>query len=233
LRKSAPIDRVRAGAVADTWLAALFAELGRLMWLSEPEKLLRDRGYRRIAGTDEVGRGCLAGPVVAAAVILPDGFWWPGIDDSKKLDANERFEIADELRRRAIAYAISVVSAREIEETDIRRASLLAMRQALEALDPCPEIVLTDAFAVPGYSKPQIPIVHGDASSISIAAASILAKVHRDQLMKDLSIRYPAYAFDRHKGYAVAEHREILLRIGPCAEHRLTFRGVLPEAELC
>ncbi len=214
-------------------MAALFAELGRLTLLSEPEALLRGRGYRWIAGTDEVGRGCLAGPVVAAAVILPEGFWWPGIDDSKKLDPAERFEIADELRRRAVAYAISVVSAREIEDTDIRRASLAAMKRALEALDPEPEIVLSDAFAVPGYARPQVPIVHGDARSISIAAASILAKVHRDQLMDDLAIRYPGYFFGRHKGYAVAEHREVLLRIGPCPEHRLTFRGVLPEAELC
>jgi ribonuclease HII len=214
-------------------MAALFAELGRLTLLSEPETLLRERGYRWIAGTDEVGRGCLAGPVVAAAVILPEGFWWPGIDDSKKLDAVERFEIADELRRRSVAYAISVVSTREIEDTDIRRASLAAMRRALEALDPAPEIVLSDAFTVPGYARPQIPIVGGDACSISIAAASILAKVHRDQLMDDLAIRYPGYFFGRHKGYGVAEHREVLLRIGPCPEHRLTFHGVLPETELC
>ncbi len=233
MRKSAPTERARAGTAADTWMAALFAELGRLTLLSEPEKMLRDRGFRRIAGTDEVGRGCLAGPVVAAAVILPEGFWWPGIDDSKKLDAGERFEIADELRRRAVAYAISVVSVREIEDTDIRLASLSAMRRSLEALDPAPEIVLSDAFAVPGFAKPQVPIVHGDACSISIAAASILAKVHRDQLMDDLALRYPAYAFEKHKGYAVAEHREALMRVGPCPEHRMTFRGVLPEAELC
>ncbi|MGH9443361.1 MAG: ribonuclease HII [Thermoanaerobaculia bacterium] len=233
MRKSAPTERARAGKAADTWMAALFAELGRLTLLSEPEKLLRDRGYRRIAGTDEVGRGCLAGPVVAAAVILPPGFWWPGIDDSKKLSSEERFEIADELRRRSVAYGISVVSVREIEETDIRLASLSAMRQALEALDPSPEVVLSDAFAVPGFAGPQVPIVHGDARSISIAAASILAKVHRDQLMDDLAIRYPAYAFDKHKGYGVAEHREALTRVGPCPEHRLTFRGVLPQPVVC
>ena len=214
-------------------MAALFAELGRLTLLSEPENLLRERGYRWIAGTDEVGRGCLAGPVVAAAIILPVGFWWPGIDDSKKLDAAERFEIADELRRRAVAYAIAVVSAREIEDTDIRRASLAAMRRALEALDPGPDIVLSDAFAIPGYAGPQVPIVRGDSCSISIAGASILAKVHRDQLMDDLAIRYPGYFFGRHKGYAVAEHREVLQRIGPCPEHRLTFHGVLPEAGVC
>ena len=214
-------------------MAALFAELGRLTFLSEPEKLLRDRGFRWIAGTDEVGRGCLAGPVVAAAVILPEGFCWPGIDDSKKLDSGERLEIADVLRRRSVAYAIAVVSVREIEDTDIRLASLSAMRRALEALDPGPEVVLSDAFAVPGFPRPQIPLVHGDACSISIAAASILAKVHRDQLMDDLAIRYPAYAFQRHKGYAVAEHREALTKNGPCPEHRLTFHGVLPEAGLC
>lgn len=206
--------------------------MGRLSSLSAPENELFRHGYRVIAGTDEVGRGCLAGPVVAAAIILPIGFSWPGVDDSKKLEPEEREAIAEVLRRRAVAHAVAVVSVREIDETDIRLASLAAMRQALEALNPQPEVVLTDAFVVPGYRRPQIPLVHGDALSISIAAASIIAKVYRDALMDDLARRYPAYAFDRHKGYGVAEHREILARIGPCPEHRLSFHGVVPDGEV-
>lgn len=195
------------------------------------EKQALAAGFKFVAGVDEVGRGCLAGPVVAAAVILPPGFWWPGIDDSKKLEADEREAVAAVIRRRALASAVAVVSVREIDETDIRKASLAAMRQALAALDPAPEIVLTDAFVVPGWSGRQIPIVHGDARSITIAAASIVAKVHRDGLMDELARRYPAYAFDRHKGYAVAEHREALARLGPCPEHRLSFHGVVPDGE--
>lgn len=230
MRKSARTDARRSAR--DRWTAALLWELERLSSLTAPENQLFRRGYRRIAGTDEVGRGCLAGPVVAAAVILPPGFSWPGIDDSKKLEADEREAIAEVVRRRAVASAVAVVSVREIDETDIRLASLAAMRQALAALDPAPEVVLTDAFLVPGWRGPQIPIVHGDARSISIAAASIVAKVHRDALMDEIARRYPAYAFERHKGYAVAEHREILARIGPCPEHRLSFHGVIPDGEI-
>jgi ribonuclease HII len=154
------------------------------------------------------------------------------VDDSKKLEPDERESLAIVLRRFAVSFAIAVVSVREIDETDIRRASLAAMQRALTALDPQPDIVLTDAFFVPGYRRPQIPLVHGDALSISIAGASILAKVHRDALMDELAHRYPAYAFDRHKGYAVAEHREILTRLGPCPEHRLSFHGVVPNGEM-
>lgn len=230
MRKNAPIER--SGAVRDKWAAALLCELGRLSLLTVPESMLSRRGFRRIAGTDEVGRGCLAGPVVAAAVILPSGFTWPGVDDSKKLEPEEREALAAELRRRAVAFAVAVVSVREIDETDIRLASLAAMKKALTALDPKPDVVLTDAFPVPGFRCPQVPLVHGDALSISIAAASIIAKVHRDALMDELAQTYPAYAFDRHKGYAVAEHREILARIGPCPEHRLSFHGVVPGGEV-
>jgi len=210
----------------------LLWEMGRLSSLAAPEAELFRHGYRRIAGTDEVGRGCLAGPVVAAAVILPPGFSWPGIDDSKKLEPEEREAVAEVVRERALAWRVAVVSVREIDETDIRRASLAAMKRALEELAPSPDVVLTDAFVVPGYRGRQIPIVHGDTLSISIAAASIVAKVHRDRLMDELARAYPAYAFERHKGYAVAEHREILARIGPCPEHRLSFHGVVPRGEV-
>jgi len=210
-------------------LAAFFAELGRLRELTRVESELARRGFSRIAGVDEAGRGSLAGPVVAAAVVLPVGCLLPGIDDSKKLDAEARERLAPEIRRRALAVAVGVVSARDIDTGDILRASLRAMRLAVEALSPAPQILLVDAVTVPGVRIPQIPIVHGDALSASIAAASIVAKVHRDALLDALGRRHPAYGFEQHKGYGTPEHWEALQRCGPCAEHRLTYRGVVPE----
>ena len=210
-------------------LAALFAELGRLRDLTRVETELLRRGYSRIAGVDEAGRGSLAGPVVAAAVVLPPGCVLPGIDDSKKLDAEARQRLAPEIRRRALAVGVGVVSAVDIDAGDILRASLEAMRLAVRALSPAPEILLVDAVSVPGIRLPQIAIVHGDALSASIAAASIVAKVHRDGLLDGLARRHPAYGFEQHKGYGTPEHWEALRRCGPCAEHRLTYRGVVPE----
>ncbi len=210
-------------------LAALFAELGRLRELARLESELARRGFTRIAGVDEAGRGSLAGPVVAAAVVLPTGCLLPGIDDSKKLDAEAREKLAPEIRRRAIAVAVGVVSARDIDTGDILRASLQAMRIAVEALSPGPQVLLVDAVSVPGVRIPQIPIIHGDALSASIAAASIVAKVHRDALLDALGRRHPAYGFEHHKGYGTPEHWDALRRCGPCAEHRLTYRGVVQE----
>jgi ribonuclease HII len=210
-------------------LAALFAELGRLRDLTRVESELARRGFRRIAGVDEAGRGSLAGPVVAAAVVLPPGCLLPGIDDSKKLDAEARERLAPEIRRRALAVGVGVVSARDIDCGDILRASLQAMRLAVLALAAAPEILLVDAVSVPGIRIPQIPIIHGDALSASIAAASIVAKVHRDGLLDALALRHPAYGFEQHKGYGTPEHWEALRRCGPCVEHRLTYRGVVPE----
>ena len=209
-------------------LAALFAELGRLRDLDLVETELRRRGFRRIAGVDEAGRGSLAGPVVAAAVILPGDCVLPGLDDSKKLDADCRARLAPEIRRRALAVGVGVVEARKIDTDDILRASLEAMRVAVLALDPPPEILLVDAVAVPGVRIPQLPIVHGDALSASIAAASVVAKVHRDGLLDALARRYPAYGFEQHKGYGTPEHWDALRLCGPCAEHRLTYHGVIP-----
>ena len=210
-------------------LAALFAELGRLRDLTRLEEQLTLRGYRRIAGVDEAGRGSLAGPVVAAAVILAPGCVLPGLDDSKKLDAEARADLDREIRVRAIAWGLGVVEAREIDERDILRASLEAMRLAVTALDPAPEVLLVDAVRVPGVGFPQVPVIHGDALSASIAAASIVAKVHRDGLLEGLGRRFPAYGFEQHKGYGTPEHWEALERCGPCPEHRLTYRGVVPE----
>jgi len=214
-------------AVTSDPLGALFAEFGRLRLLDRLEKELRRRGYRLVAGVDEVGRGCLAGPVVAAAVILPEECVLPGLDDSKKIDAACRERLDAHVRRCAIAVGIGVVSAQEIDNRDILRASLQAMRLAIEALRPEPDAVLLDAVAVPGLRLPQLPVVHGDALCSSIAAASIVAKVYRDRLLDDLALRYPAYGFERHKGYGTPEHWEALRAAGPCPEHRLTFHGVV------
>jgi ribonuclease HII len=211
-------------------LAALFAELGRLRDLTRLERQLHRRGYARVAGVDEAGRGSLAGPVVAAAVILPRDCVLPGLDDSKRLDAPAREQLDREIRARALAWAIGVIEATVIDARDILRASLEAMRVAVIALDPPPEALLVDAVRVPGVALPQVAVIHGDALSASIAAASIVAKVHRDGLLDRLARRYPAYGFEQHKGYGTPEHWEALLRSGPCPEHRLTYHGVVPEA---
>jgi ribonuclease HII len=211
-------------------LAALFAELGRLRELTRLESELSRRGFSRVAGVDEVGRGCLAGPVVAAAVILPPDCVLPGLDDSKRVEAEGRALLDREIRAHAVAFGIGAVEARDIDSGDILRASLEAMRQAVGRLRPAPDVLLVDAVRIPGVSIPQLPVVHGDALSASIAAASIVAKVHRDGLLGELGHRHPVYGFDQHKGYGTPEHWEALRRFGPCREHRLTFRGVVPEA---
>jgi ribonuclease HII len=212
-------------------LSALFAELGRLARLDLLEREVRRRGYRFVAGVDEAGRGSLAGPVVAAAVILPPGVVLPALDDSKKLDAPTRERLDAYVRRHAVAFAVGLVPAREIDVRDILRSSLAAMKAAVLQLVPEAEVLLCDAVAVPGIRKPQLPVVHGDALCSSIAAASILAKVHRDHLLTELARRYPAYGFEHHKGYGTPEHWQALRRYGPCPEHRLTYRGVVIDSE--
>lgn len=212
-------------------LSALFAELGRLRDLDRVERELQRRGYRLVAGVDEAGRGALAGPVVAAAVILPPGCVLMGVDDSKRLDSDCRERLARAIRAHAIAVGVGVVSAAEIDLRDILRASLEAMRLAISALDPAPEAVLLDAVSVPGLRLPQLPIVHGDALSASVAAASIVAKVERDRMVRDLGRRFPAYGFEQHKGYGTPEHWQALTVNGPCPEHRLSFHGVVAGSD--
>lgn len=212
-------------------LSTLFAELGRLRELDRIEQELRRRGYRLVAGVDEAGRGALAGPVVAAAVILPPGCVLVGLDDSKRLDASCRERLARAIRDHAIAVGVGMISAAEIDVRDILRASLAAMRAAILALNPQPEALLLDAVAVPGMRLPQLPIIHGDALCSSIAAASVIAKVERDRLLDDLGRRYPAYGFQHHRGYGTSEHWEALSAYGPCSEHRLSYHGVVPGSD--
>jgi ribonuclease HII len=208
-------------------LSAFFAELGRLSLLDRLERELRGRGYVAIAGVDEAGRGSLAGPVVAAAVILPSGCVLPGLDDSKRLDAQARTRLDAGVRRVAVSVAVGLVASREIDLRDILRASLEAMKIAVEGLSPQPDALLVDAVSIPGVRRPQLPVIHGDALCSSIAAASIVAKVHRDRWMDDLARRYPAYGFEQHRGYGTAEHWEALRLYGPCPEHRLSYHGVV------
>jgi ribonuclease HII len=210
-------------------LSALFAELGRLSELDRIEKELQRRGYVLVAGVDEVGRGALAGPVVAAAVILPAGCVLVGLDDSKQVDPSCRERLAAAIRRHAVAVGVGVVSAAEIDVRDILRASLAAMRVAVLALDPQPEAVLVDAVFIPGVRVPQLPIIHGDALCSSVAAASIVAKVERDRILDELGRQFPVYGFEHHKGYGTPDHWQALSAYGPCCEHRLTYHGVVPE----
>ena len=208
-------------------LSALFAELGRLAQLDRLERELRQRGYALVAGVDEAGRGSLAGPVVAAAVMLPEDCVLPGLDDSKKLDAPAREKLDQMVRARALAVGVGVVSAKDIDARDILRASLQAMRIAVDALPIEPDAIVLDAVTIPGLRRVQLPVIHGDGLCAGVAAASIIAKVHRDRLLDELGVRYPAYGFEQHKGYGTPEHWEALRLCGPCPEHRLTYQGVV------
>jgi ribonuclease HII len=181
-----------------------------------------------VAGVDEVGRGCLAGPVVAAAVMLDPRRPIPGLRDSKQLPARERERLARLVARRAWACALGLVESEEIDRTDILRATLAAMRRAVGALRVRPDHLLVDALRIPGVVVPQRTIVRGDQVSASIAAASIVAKVYRDAIMRSYHAVYPAYRFDANKGYGTRDHFQALRRHGTSPLHRLTFRGVLP-----
>jgi ribonuclease HII len=192
------------------------------------ERKLRRAGAAMIAGTDEVGRGSLAGPVVAAAVILNLKDVPEGIDDSKKLTRRQREMLAPQIQQRAIAWSVARVEHDEIARINIHWASLKAMELAVKALQPAAEYVLIDGkFVIPGIDCPQQPIVKGDGRSVSIAAASIIAKVTRDSWMREYDAEYPGYGFASHVGYNTAEHQGALAKLGPSAIHRLTFQGVL------
>jgi len=189
------------------------------------------RGLTRVAGVDEAGRGPLAGPVVAAAVVLTPDTPIRGVDDSKRLEPEEREDLYDVIRTRAIAWAVGIVDPRTIDRINILEATRVAMRAALEALGVQPELVLTDFVEVGGLGYPQRNLVRGDQRSASVAAASIVAKVTRDRLMAEADRVFPQYGFARHKGYATEEHRAALEQHGPCDLHRRTFNGVWELAQ--
>ncbi len=188
------------------------------------ENVIRRLGYVHVAGVDEVGRGCLAGPVVAAAVVLHEDHYVRGVADSKVLDHEDREALYEPIVAASVAWAVSIVDAGEIDRINIHRASLLAMRQAVMALIPLPGFVLVDGFRIPELLMPQRPVIGGDRKSTAIAAASIVAKVTRDRLMATLHAADPRYGFDRHKGYATREHLDAVGRFGYSAVHRRTFR---------
>lgn len=203
------------------------AEGRRLSGLLAYERAHWGEGRARVAGVDEAGMSPLAGPVVAAAVILPVEHRIRAVDDSKALDAPTRERLAAEIKVAAVAFGVGVVEPGEIDAINIHHAGLLAMRRALLALDPAPEAVLVDGrHRVPDLVAPQQAIVRGDTLSLAIAAASIIAKTTRDARMVALDAVYPGYGFAQHKGYGVPAHKEALRRLGPCPAHRRSFGPV-------
>lgn len=196
------------------------------------ERLLHTRGFSRVAGVDEAGRGPLAGPVVAAAVILGDTLPH-GIDDSKRLPPPQRERLHAEIMRHAAAVGVGIVGPDTIDRINILQATFMAMRQALESLSISPDHILVDGnLPIPGCSS-QTAVVGGDRRSLSIAAASIVAKVTRDRIMDDLHRLYPDYGFDRHRGYGTRSHREAIARYGVTPVHRRTFAGVREHLPPC
>ncbi|HHW30531.1 MAG TPA: ribonuclease HII [Clostridiaceae bacterium] len=193
----------------------------RNMCVYEMEAYTKGAGY--VAGVDEAGRGPLAGPVVAAAVILPRGIFIEKLNDSKKLTAKKREELFEIITHEALAYSLGIVDEKSIDRVNILNATKDAMEKAIQNLSITPDIVLIDAVKLDNIKVPQLSIVKGDQLSISIAAASILAKVTRDRIMEDMSEKYPQYGFAKHKGYGTKEHIEAIKKYGLCPIHRISF----------
>lgn len=191
-------------------------------WL-EFEKEALVKGYKSVCGVDEAGRGPLAGPVCAAAVILPEGVIIDGVNDSKKLSEKKRESLFDVIREQALSYSIAYATVDEIEEINILNATMLAMRRAIDGLDIKADYAMIDGNKIPPLDIDAECIVKGDAKSMSIACASILAKVSRDRLLYKYAEEYPMYGFDKHKGYGTKVHREAILKYGPCPYHRKSF----------
>jgi len=183
----------------------------------------KQKGYTAICGIDEAGRGPLAGPVFAAAVILPDGQFIEGLNDSKKLSAKKREYLFDQIIQVAICYSVGFATEKEIDEINILQATFLAMQRAFQGLQIKPDCALVDGNQMPKLGVPTQTIIKGDGLSASIAAASILAKVSRDRLMLELDTMYPEYQFSKHKGYGTALHTELIKKYGPSPIHRMTF----------
>ncbi len=209
----------------------LFVEAYRLYLLRGLEEGLGRCGFGLIAGVDEVGRGSLAGPVVAAAVIMDGRCLVPGVDDSKCLTAAERERAAEAIRASAVATAVAEIPPEVIDRVNILEATRLAMREALSKLRPVPDCAVIDAVRLSGVGFPCMPVVRGDCFSYAVACASIVAKVERDRRMVELGQAYPQYGFAAHKGYGVPEHMDALTAYGPSPVHRLTFQRVLPKQE--
>lgn len=199
------------------------------------ESQLWGQGLRLVAGVDEAGRGALAGPVAAAALILPVDHSLPkrldGVRDSKQMTPLQRERWAELLPSIAVAWGVGFASHQEIDDLGIVPATHLAVERALDCLKVTPEHLLLDYLQIPSVDCPQTPLVRGDATSLSIAAASVLAKTSRDALMRELNGMYPAYGFAAHKGYASQQHLEAITRLGPCAVHRMSFRPFRVETE--
>ncbi len=190
------------------------------------EKELYEKGFKLIAGTDEVGRGPLVGPVVAAAVILPQNYQLDGLTDSKKLSEKKRDKFYDIIMKEAVSVGIGVVDAKTIDEINILEASRLAMKKAIMDLKIVPEYVLSDAMKLNNIDIPYTDIIHGDALSLSIAAASVIAKVTRDRMMYELDVQYPLYGFAKHKGYPTKLHLENLRKYGVLDNYRFSYKPV-------
>jgi ribonuclease HII len=190
------------------------------------EKEARKQGYSKIAGIDEAGRGTLAGPVVAGAVILPEKFYLPHLDDSKRLSPQRREQLFDAIYEQAVSIGIGIVDPAEIDRVNILQASLLSMRVAVDNLRPAPDYLLVDGIFPIRSSVPQQAIKHGDRRCLCIAAASIIAKVTRDRLMGLYDEEFPEFGFGKNKGYCTAAHRAAIRTFGYCSIHRKSFRGV-------
>lgn len=201
-------------------MAALTDDLERY------ERALRTQGFVRIAGVDEAGRGAFAGPLVAAAVILPDGFDIDGLDDSKVLTRAERETCFERIVGAGLPFVVRKIEAPVIDARGLHRSNLALLRRCVRALDPQPDYVLTDGFPVPRMPCPSLGIKKGDAVTASVAAASIVAKVTRDRIMDRLARRFPEFGFEHNRGYGTPEHLEVLDRLGPTPVHRLSFSAV-------
>lgn len=193
-------------------------------WL-QYENEVKSKGFECVCGVDEAGRGPLAGPVCAAAVILHNNQIIEGVNDSKKLSEKKREELFDVIKEQALAYSIAFATVEEIEEINILNATMLAMKRAVEGLKVKADYALIDGNRLPPINIPCEYVIKGDAKSMSIAAASILAKVSRDRLCYKYADKYPQYGFDKHKGYGTKLHKEALLKFGPCEIHRMSFLG--------
>ena len=207
-------------------------ERRRLNTLLALERSFWDRGLELLAGIDEAGRGPLAGPVLAAAVILPEGVAIEGVDDSKRLSPAVREELAVEICARAICYGIGAASSREIDRLNILRATHLAMRRAVQRLSVTPQHLFVDGLPVPALGEEHTAVVEGDRRVHSIACASIIAKVTRDRLMRRLAARYPGYGWEQNAGYGTPEHRAAIQRLGLTPHHRRSFAPVQLSLEL-